>query len=105
MLGIVVSAVGDEVLLAHPQGHMDARAILSIIGGPLLFLLGTLLFKHVIRGIYQLSHLVGITLLVLLFAVAPYLTLLTLAALVAVVLLIVAAWEAASLGGADRAEA
>ena len=93
------------MLLAHPQGHVDAKASLSIIGGPLLFLLGTLLFKHVIRGIYQLSHLVGITLLVLLFAVAPYFTPLLLAALVAAVLIIVAAWEAASLGGTASAEA
>ena len=105
VLGIVVSAVGDEVLLAHPQGHMDARAMLSIIGGALLFLLGTVLFKHAIRGIYQLSHLVGMTLLVLLFPVASYLTPLMLAALVTAVLLIVAAWEAFSLGSADRAEA
>ena len=105
MLGIVVSAVGDEILLAHPQGHMDAKASLSIIGGPLLFLIGTLLFKYVIRGIYQLSHLVGITLLLLLFAVAPYLTPLTLAALVALVLIVVGTWEAISLSGSDRAEA
>ena len=105
VLGIVVSAVGDEILLAHPQGHMDAKASLSIIGGPLLFLIGTLLFKYVIRGIYQLSHLVGITLLLLLFAVAPYLTPLTLAALVALVLIVVGTWEAISLSGSDRAEA
>ncbi|EKS27623.1 low temperature requirement protein A [Afipia felis] len=105
VLGIVVSAVGDEVLLAHPQGHMDTKAMLSIIGGPLLFLLGTVLFKHVIRGIYQLSHLVGMALLLVLFPIAPSLTPLTLAALVAGVLVIVGAWEAASLGGADRAEA
>jgi len=104
VLGIVVSAVGDEVLLAHPQAHMSAKAALSIIGGPLLFLFGTLLFKHVIRRIYQLSHLIGITLLVLLFLVASYLTPLVLAVLVAIVLLIVAAWEAMSLGGADRVE-
>lgn len=104
VLGIVVSAVGDEILLAHPQGHMDTKAALSIIGGPMLFLLGTLLFKHVIRGIYQLSHLVGMGLLLLLFPVAPYLTPLTLAAAAASVLIIVGAWEAASLGGPDRAE-
>ncbi|CAM5351784.1 putative membrane protein OS=Afipia felis OX=1035 GN=NCTC12722_01589 PE=4 SV=1 [Afipia felis] len=105
VLGIVVSAVGDEVLLAHPQGHMDVKAALSIIGGPLLFLLGTLLFKHVIRGIYQLSHLVGMALLLVLFPIAPSLTPLTLAVLVAGVLVVVGAWEAISLGGAGRAEA
>ncbi len=48
--GIIVSAVGDEMLLAHPDGHSDSETILSMIGGPLLFLLGTILFKQTIRG-------------------------------------------------------
>ena len=39
--GIVVSAVGDELLLAHPDGHAGGKAVLSMIGGPLLFLIGT----------------------------------------------------------------
>ena len=34
--------------------------MLSAIGGPLLFLLGTILFKHTIRGFLQLSHGAGI---------------------------------------------
>ena len=34
--------------------------MLSAIGGPLLFLIGTILFKHTIRGFLQLSHGVGI---------------------------------------------
>ena len=103
--GIVVCAVGDELLLAHPDGHVGAREILSIVGGALLYLIGTILFKHAIRGIYQLSHLVGIGLLIALIPFASRFTPLSLAAAVAAILMIVAAWEAISLGSsADQPE-
>lgn len=104
--GIVVSAVGDELLLAHPSGHSDIKAVLSMIGGPLLFLVGTILFKRSIRGIYQLSHLVGIGLLLILAPFAHLLSPLALSAMTTVIMLIVAAWEAISLGsGAKPSEA
>ena len=96
--GIVVSAVGDELLLAHPDGHSDIKTMLSMIGGPLLFLVGTILFKRSIRGIFQLSHLVGIGLLIVLIPFAHSLSPLQLSAATTVVMLIVAAWEAISLG-------
>lgn len=96
--GIVVTAVGDELLLAHPDGHSDIKAILSMIGGPLLFLIGTILFKRSIRGIFQLSHLVGIGLLIVLIPFAHQLSPLALSATTTVIMLIVAAWEAISLG-------
>ncbi len=102
--GIVVSAVGDELLLAHPDGHSDMKAMLSMIGGPLLFV-GTILFKRSIRGIFQLSHLVGIGLLIVLIPFAHFLSPLELSAATTVIMLIVAAWEAISLGsGTDTAE-
>ena len=58
--GIIVTAVADELVLKHPLGHSDLRTVLSAIGGPLLFLIGTILFKHSFRGFLQLSHGVGI---------------------------------------------
>lgn len=96
--GIVVSAVGDELLLAHPDGHSDMKAVLSMIGGPLLFLVGTILFKRSIRGIFQLSHLVGIGLLVALIPFTHFLSPLALSTTTTAIMLIVAAWEAISLG-------
>ena len=36
--GIVVSAVGDEFLLAHPDGHVDRETITAIAGGPAIYL-------------------------------------------------------------------
>jgi low temperature requirement protein LtrA len=38
----------------------DARAIVGAVGGPMLFLVGTILFKHAIPDWLQLSHGVGI---------------------------------------------
>ena len=58
--GIILSAVADELLLKHPGGHSDAKTVVAAVGGPLLFLVGTILFKHAIRGFLQLSHGVGI---------------------------------------------
>ncbi len=96
--GIIVVAVGDEVTLSHPDAMSDIKATLTLIGGPLLFLIGVILFKHTIHGWLQLSHLVGIALLLLTFPVASWLTTLQLAALTSAILILVGAWEAISLG-------
>ena len=64
--GIILAAVADELVLKHPAGHSDLKTVLSSIGGPLLFLIGTILFKQTIRGFLQLSHGAGIIALVVL---------------------------------------
>ncbi len=48
--GIILSAVADDLVLAHPDGHSDPKTAACAIGGPLLFLVGAILFKHNIRG-------------------------------------------------------
>jgi low temperature requirement protein LtrA len=95
--GIIVSAVADELVLKHPDGHSDLRTVLSAIGGPLLFLVGTILFKHVIRGWLQLSHIAGIVALGLLAWFASGLSPLMLSLLTTAIMIIVAAWESISL--------
>lgn len=95
--GIVVAAVGDEVVLMHPHGHADAKAVFGLVGGPLIFLVGTLLFKQTIHGRLQLSHLVGLAALIVLVFAGPKLQPLTLAVAATGVLVVVAAWEAWSL--------
>jgi low temperature requirement protein LtrA len=96
--GIVVVAVGDELVLAHPYGHSDARTVLSIVGGPLVFLAGVIMFKHTIHGWWQLSHLVGIAALAVLAPFAHHLSPLILSSVTTAILLTVAAWEAISIG-------
>ena len=95
--GIIVTAVADELVLKHPGGHSDLRTVVSAIGGPLLFLIGTTLFKHSFRGFLQLSHGVGIIALCLLAAFAGGLSPLWLSILTTAIMVVVAVWESMSL--------
>ncbi|HWO09929.1 MAG TPA: low temperature requirement protein A [Polyangiaceae bacterium] len=97
VLGIILSAVADELVMAHPSGHVHVEAAVSLIGGPLLYLAGAISFKRAVRGWWQPSHLAGIGALVLLSLVTPWLSQLLLGALTTLVLIIVAAWETLSL--------
>ena len=101
---IIVSAVADDLVLAHPGGHADYKTILSAIGGPLLFLVGTILFKHAIRGWFQPSHGAGIGALAILACFASGLSPLMLSILTTAILIVVATWESISLksGAAGR---
>ena len=95
--GIILSAVANDVVLKHPSGHSSLRTVLSAVGGPMLFLIGTILFKHAIRGWYQLSHGVGIVALAVLWWFAGDFTPLELSLLTTALLIVVAAWESISL--------
>src|SRR3954468_8691516 len=95
--GIIVSAVADELVLKHPHGHSDLKTVLSAIGGPLLFLIGTILFKHAFRGFLQLSHGIGIIALCVLAWFAGDLSPLVLSILTSAIMIVVAVWESISL--------
>jgi low temperature requirement protein LtrA len=95
--GIILSAVADEVVLKHPTGHADHRTVFSALGGPLLFLVGTILFKHAIRGFFQLSHIVGIVAFLVLGWFAADMSPLTLSIVTTALLIVVAIWESLSL--------
>src|SRR6188768_942583 len=60
--GIILSAVADELLLAHPEGHAGPRLIAFQCGGLSLFLLGVGFFKRTAspHGKFPLSHLAGL---------------------------------------------
>jgi low temperature requirement protein LtrA len=95
--GIILSAVANELVLTHPADHSDLKTVLSAIGGPLLFLTGTILFKHTIRGWLQLSHGAGIIAFCGLAWFAGGLSPLLLSILTTAILIVVAAWESISL--------
>ena len=100
--GIIVSAVADELVLKHPGGHSDLNTVLSAIGGPLLFLSGTILFKYSFRGFLQLSHGVGIIVLCGLASFAGQMPPLTLSILTTASMIVVALWESVSLRSAPE---
>jgi low temperature requirement protein LtrA len=95
--GIILAAVADEIVLKHPGGHSDFKTVICAVGGPALFLVGTILFKHAIRGFLQLSHGGGI----IAFAVVAWfghnLSPLWLSTLTTAIMVVVAVWESLSL--------
>ncbi|MFB9268193.1 low temperature requirement protein A [Bradyrhizobium erythrophlei] len=95
--GIILAAVADEVVLKHPAGHSDLKTVFSAVGGPLLFLVGTILFKHSIRGFLQLSHGVGIVALAVTAYFAGEMSPLMLSIVTTAIMIVVAAWESISL--------
>jgi low temperature requirement protein LtrA len=103
--GIIVSAVADDLVLTHPEGQSDLRTALCAIGGPLLFLTGTILFKQTFRGFLQLSHGVGIVSLGVLYWFAGQLSPLLLSIATSAIMVMVAVWESVSLRTKPQSEA
>ncbi len=95
--GIIVAAVADELVLAHPAGHMETATTAAVLGGPALYLLGNILFKRSVATWLPLSHLVGLAALAVLVPAASYATPLLLGAAASGVLVVVAIWETWSL--------
>jgi low temperature requirement protein LtrA len=106
--GIIVVAVADEIVLRHPDGHdghTDAAAALTILGGPALYLVGNMLFKRLSAPNMPLSHMVGLVLLVALVPAVAITTPLALSAGTTAILIAVAVWEWLSLRETDNAAA
>ena len=91
--GIVLTAVGDKGLLAHPLERVTWQDALTILGGPALFLLGNFLFKNATSRRWPVSHLVGLALLGLGVLLTEWFDVLRLAAWAVGVLILVAVLE------------
>jgi low temperature requirement protein LtrA len=91
--GIVLASVADKELLGHPDAEMELATAITIIGGPVLYLVGLLLFRWVVARELLRSYLVGVTVLLALFAVAFAMTPLVLGVIVTLALVGVASAE------------
>ncbi len=97
--GIVLTAVGNEMLLAHPTGHADVVTTLILIGGPALFLAGLAWFYSVFCESTPWSYLAGLTALAACWFIAPHLEPVWFGALTSAALVGVAARETVSKAG------
>ena len=72
VIGILLTAVADEMVLAHPLGGASGDEVERwtaglICGSSMVYLIGNLLFKRAVGLPWQLSHLVGAGALAVLF--------------------------------------
>jgi len=91
--GIIVTAVADELTIAHPNDPTSLSVVLVSCLGPMLFLAGHALYKHAMSGWLLHSHLAGIAVLLLLVPVGLTTTALVLSAATTLTLLGVIGWD------------
>ena len=100
--GIIVSAVGSDLFIAHPDGHIEAKYAAVLFGGPAIYLTGNAIYKRVVYGRLPLSHLAGLMALAALLPFARLTDLLMVGGLTMVTMLVTAIWEARSRRGLAR---
>lgn len=90
--GIVLLGVGDKEVLGHPH-EQSVAAVVTVLGGPLLFLAGTTVFRKVLDGRWMVAQLVGMLVLLAVAVLTPLIDPLTTGVLAAIVLAATATGE------------
>lgn len=91
--GIIVTAVSDELILAHPLGHISDVTLAVTLIGPALFLAGAGVFCWLVFSEPPISPAIGMALLAGLWLAAPYLQPVTVSVCSTAVMVFVATWE------------
>lgn len=92
--GIIVVAVSDELVLAHPGVPVGTPAALTLLGGPILFLIGTAVATWAIWRRIAWPRLAGCLALAAVWPILAWTTPLILSVATTAVLFAVFAWEA-----------
>jgi low temperature requirement protein LtrA len=91
--GIIATAVGNDLVLAHPHDGLKTAYALTLSGGPAIYLLGSAVYKKVVYGVLPISHMAAVAALVALIPVAFAVDLLTMGWLTTIVMLAAGFWE------------
>ncbi|MBB1201148.1 low temperature requirement protein A [Enterobacteriaceae bacterium 89] len=93
---IIVCAVANERVIAHPDERMQPVTVAVLILGPAIYILANAVYKRIIHGRFPLSHLVGLLAFVLLVPLAFRTDLLMVNGITTVILVVVGIWESLS---------
>jgi low temperature requirement protein LtrA len=102
---VIVSAVGQELVIAHPGDPLAGREIAAVVAGPAIYLLGHALFRLRMAGSVSWKRLGGALACVAVGALATVVPALAVAALlVAVLVAVIVAERVAAVRRARRGE-
>ena len=87
--GIIVSAVGDEIVIAHPSESLQGAELVAVVAGPALYLLAHVILRLRVTGTVGLRRLAGAIACVAAGFLGPYVSALSLSALLLGVLVTV----------------
>jgi low temperature requirement protein LtrA len=68
VLSVLVTAVGYELVIAHPYGRPRPTWLLFVVGGPVLFLVARVRLEYEIFGRVSRSRMIGLVVLLLVTA-------------------------------------
>ena len=57
--GIILCAVGDEIVIAHPTHHLETAALVAVVAGPVLYLLSFVPARYLNTGGLPVKRVVG----------------------------------------------
>lgn len=100
--GIIVTAVGNDLVIAHPAEEIDLAAAATLIGGPAIYLFGNALYKNVIFRRFPPSHVGGLVALAVLWFPSFHTDRLMIAGITTLILIGVAIWEARYQAGLPK---
>ncbi len=96
--GVIVAAVGDEIVIAHPTSGLSTAEIATVAAGPGLYLLGLAVFRRRVAGTFAPKRVAGAAGCVAAGALGAVLPALGLTALVLAVVVAVIASEHIAAG-------
>ena len=99
---IIVCAVANELVIAHPDGRIQHATAAVLLLGPAIYLFANALYKRLVYRRFPLSHLVGLLALAVLAPIAYLTDLLMVNGLTTLIMVVVAAWESISRGKAPQ---
>jgi low temperature requirement protein LtrA len=100
VLGIILAAVGDEFVIAHPTHSLAAAQVAVVVAGPAVYLAGHVLFRLRMAGTLSRKRLLGALGCIMLAALGPFVPALLLAGMLACILIAVIGAE--HVAGARR---
>ncbi|HQT00010.1 MAG: hypothetical protein B7Y26_13420 [Hydrogenophilales bacterium 16-64-46] len=92
--GIIVTAVGHDLVMGHPHDRPATAQLVALLAGPAIYLLGSAVYKNVVYGVLPMSHVTGALALLGVGLAVPHASLLVTGGLTTVILLAVGVWEA-----------
>jgi len=90
---IIISAVGDELIILHPHEKIASESVFVLIIGPAIYLIANSVYKWLACHIIPVSHIIGVSLLLLLMPFSTQINLLTINIIVTAILVLVIVYD------------
>ena len=90
---LIICAVGDELIVAHPEQEMRAEVVFVLIIGPIVYILANSIYKYVTCRMLPLSHIIAVIAFALLLTWHYHIYLLTMNILVTSVFIFVIVFD------------